>query len=136
MAPVDLSGTWKLVRSENFDEYLKEMNLIYLARKIANHITPVHEIEQDGDSFVIKISTPRGTQVMTFKIGEEFEQKVMSYQGDFTCKASWDDNKLVIDYTPKDSNKKTIKETREIVDDEYILIHIMFLVVKLRRVMR
>ena len=59
-------------------------DLIYLARKIANHITPVHEIEQDGDSFVIKISTPRGTQVMTFKIGEEFEQKVMSYQGDFT----------------------------------------------------
>ena len=38
------------------------------------------------------------------------------------CKASWDDNKLVIDYTPKDSNKKPIKETREIVDDEYILV--------------
>ena len=26
MAPTDFSGKWKLVRSENFDEYLKEMS--------------------------------------------------------------------------------------------------------------
>ena len=31
MAPVDLSGTWKLVRSENFDEYLKEMSKCNMA---------------------------------------------------------------------------------------------------------
>ena len=55
----------------------------YLARKIANQISPTHDVEQDGDSFIIKIHTPRGTQVMNFKVGEEFDQNVLAYQGDF-----------------------------------------------------
>ena len=72
---VDFSGTWKLEKSENFDELLKAMKVGYVARKAINGLTPEFTIKQDGDNFHIISKTMLQTRESKFKVGEEFREK-------------------------------------------------------------
>ncbi|KAA8577944.1 fatty acid-binding protein, brain [Etheostoma spectabile] len=67
-------ATWKLVDSQNFDEYMKALGVGFATRQVGNVTKPTVVISQDGDKVVLKtLSTFRNTEISS-KLGEEFDE--------------------------------------------------------------
>ncbi|XP_027732991.1 fatty acid-binding protein, adipocyte isoform X2 [Vombatus ursinus] len=67
-------GTWKLISSENFDEYMKEVGVGFATRKVAGMAKPSMIISVQGDVITIKSeSTFKNTEI-SFKLGQEFDE--------------------------------------------------------------
>ncbi|KAF4789369.1 Myelin P2 protein [Turdus rufiventris] len=67
-------GTWKLLTSENFEDYMKELGVGFATRKMAGVAKPNVTISINGDVITIKTeSTFKNTEV-SFKLGEEFDE--------------------------------------------------------------
>lgn len=52
---INLTGTYKLVHNDNFEEFLAAMHIPKLARKAANAAKPIHKYTHIGDSFRVQI---------------------------------------------------------------------------------
>ena len=52
MSESKLVGSWELISSENFDEYMKEIGVNIMQRKIAATIKPNVIISNVGDNWV------------------------------------------------------------------------------------
>ncbi|VDP30992.1 unnamed protein product [Heligmosomoides polygyrus] len=71
---MSFEGKWALDKSDNFEEYMKEVGVGLLTRKAAAHIKVQLEIKKDGDVWVcLQTSTFKNTK-LEFKLGEEFEE--------------------------------------------------------------
>ncbi|XP_006822144.1 fatty acid-binding protein-like [Saccoglossus kowalevskii] len=117
-ASIDFSGSWKLSRSENFEEYLNGMGVGIIMRKAATIMTPTCKIIQNGDEMEIKMCVPMTTLVQKFRIGEPFQDT--SPSGEIkTMIAKWEDGKLVFN----ESEEKEVHHSviREIIDDEMVM---------------
>ncbi|XP_060631518.1 myelin P2 protein-like [Anolis sagrei] len=67
-------GSWKLVSSENFDDYMKELGVGLATRKLGSLAKPRVIISVKGDQMTIRTeSTFKNTQI-TFKLGQEFQE--------------------------------------------------------------
>ncbi|XP_049596943.1 fatty acid-binding protein, brain [Syngnathus scovelli] len=67
-------ATWKLLDSQNFDEYMKALGVGFATRQVGNVTKPTVIISQDGDKVVVKTtSTFRNTE-LSAKLGEEFDE--------------------------------------------------------------
>ncbi|XP_029078583.1 fatty acid-binding protein, adipocyte isoform X1 [Monodon monoceros] len=67
-------GTWKLVSSENFEDYMKEVGVGFATRKVAGMAKPNVIISVNGDVITIKSeSTFKNTEI-SFKLSQEFEE--------------------------------------------------------------
>uniref|UniRef100_A0A3B4GDV6 Cellular retinoic acid-binding protein 1 n=1 Tax=Pundamilia nyererei TaxID=303518 RepID=A0A3B4GDV6_9CICH len=67
-------ATWKLVDSQNFDDYMKALGVGFATRQVGNVTKPTVVISQDGDKVVVKTqSTFRNTE-LSAKLGEEFDE--------------------------------------------------------------
>lgn len=67
-------ATWKLIDSQNFDEYMKALGVGFATRQVGNVTKPTVVIGQDGDKVVVKtLSTFRNTE-LSAKLGEEFDE--------------------------------------------------------------
>uniref|UniRef100_A0A8D0EDV1 Lipocalin/cytosolic fatty-acid binding domain-containing protein n=1 Tax=Salvator merianae TaxID=96440 RepID=A0A8D0EDV1_SALMN len=71
---VDFSGTWKLVSSDSFEDYMLALGIDFATRKIAKMLKPQKVIKQDEDSFSIGTTSTFWNYFGEFKIGEEFEE--------------------------------------------------------------
>ncbi|XP_062260333.1 uncharacterized protein LOC133968353 [Platichthys flesus] len=94
--PVDLNGYWKMISSDNFEEYLKALDVNVAIRKIATLLKPDKEISHDGDHIVIKTLSTFKNYNMDFHVGKEFEED-LSGVDDRKCMTTitWDGDKLV-----------------------------------------
>nr|XP_006135347.1 fatty acid-binding protein, adipocyte [Pelodiscus sinensis] len=67
-------GTWKLISSENFEDYMKELGVGFATRKMAGVAKPNVSISINGDVITIRTeSTFKNTEI-SFKLAEEFEE--------------------------------------------------------------
>ncbi|XP_030409206.1 fatty acid-binding protein, adipocyte-like [Gopherus evgoodei] len=67
-------GTWKLISSENFEDYMRELGVGFATRKMAGVAKPNVIISTSGDVITIRTeSTFKNTEI-SFKLGEEFEE--------------------------------------------------------------
>uniref|UniRef100_A0A8C6XPW1 Cytosolic fatty-acid binding proteins domain-containing protein n=1 Tax=Naja naja TaxID=35670 RepID=A0A8C6XPW1_NAJNA len=67
-------GSWKLISSENFDDYMKELGVGLATRKLGNLARPKTIISMKGDEVTVRTeSTFKNTQI-TFKLGQEFQE--------------------------------------------------------------
>ncbi|XP_045770511.1 sodium/calcium exchanger regulatory protein 1 [Maniola jurtina] len=66
---------YKMISSENFDEFMKAIGVGLITRKTANAVTPTVELKQDGDSYVLVTSSTFKTTEVKFKPGEEFDEE-------------------------------------------------------------
>ena len=69
-----LAGCYHLDRRENFDEYLKQLDVMFVIRKtmMGNHETLTIEVEGEGDNFMITIKDNLGYQNRSFTLGQEY----------------------------------------------------------------
>ncbi len=118
---VDFSGTWKLEKSENFDELLKAMNVGFIARKAITGLKPEFTITQDGDSFHIISKTKIQTRESRFKVGEEFREKHPLKDDVNRLLVTWDGDILVQTPVDKGSPERADKMTRSLEDGKMIV---------------
>ncbi|XP_015852048.1 fatty acid-binding protein 12 isoform X1 [Peromyscus maniculatus bairdii] len=69
-----LQGTWKSVSCENFENYLKELGVGRVNRKLGCLAKPTVTISVDGDVITIKTKSIFKNNEISFKLGEEFEE--------------------------------------------------------------
>ncbi|XP_054841227.1 myelin P2 protein-like [Eublepharis macularius] len=70
-------GTWKLISSENFDEYMKELGVSFAQRKIGSLAKPQVTITLDKDVTTIRTETGFKINEISFRLGQEFEEVTM-----------------------------------------------------------
>ncbi|XP_043434433.1 retinoid-binding protein 7 [Prionailurus bengalensis] len=93
--PADLSGTWNLLSSDNFDGYMLALGIDFATRKIAKLLKPQKVIEQNGNSFTIHTYSSLRNHLGTFTVGEEFEEENKGLDNR-KCKSlvTWDSDRL------------------------------------------
>ncbi|BFZ18191.1 hypothetical protein BsWGS_21230 [Bradybaena similaris] len=74
MAAEFAPGVWDLEKSENFDEYMKALEVGFATRFIGNRAKPRIEIHIDDGTWTITTSTSLTKLEIKFKIGEEFDE--------------------------------------------------------------
>ncbi|XP_074841818.1 myelin P2 protein-like [Carettochelys insculpta] len=110
-------GTWKLISSENFDGYMKELGVGFTTRKLGSLAKPSVIISINGDILTIKTeSTFKNTQI-SFKLGEEFEETTAD---DRKTKSTVTlENGSLIQVQKWEDKQTTIK--RELVDGKMVV---------------
>merc|ERR1712215_91090 len=89
---VQMTGTYTQVSSENYEEFMKALNVGYLLRKAALASTPVMTITEDNGVWNIVTKTSMKSMELTFKLGEEFVTAVREFTDDgLTYSTSVDD---------------------------------------------
>ncbi|KAM5181012.1 fatty acid-binding protein, heart [Mantella aurantiaca] len=110
-------GTWRLVDSKNFDEYMKGLGVGFATRQIANVTKPTTVISLDGDVIVLQTQSTFKNTEAKFKLNEEFDETTA------------DDRKVKSLVTIEDGKMKHVqkwegKETtlvREVDDNKLLL---------------
>ncbi|KAE8624062.1 hypothetical protein XENTR_v10005814 [Xenopus tropicalis] len=111
------AGTWRLVESKNFDEYMKGLGVGFATRQIGNVTKPTTIISLDGDKVKVQTqSTFKNTEV-SFKLNEEFDECTAD---DRKCKSfvTIEDGKMK--HVQKWDGKETIL-IREVDGDKLVL---------------
>uniref|UniRef100_A0A8D0GPC7 Fatty acid binding protein 4 n=1 Tax=Sphenodon punctatus TaxID=8508 RepID=A0A8D0GPC7_SPHPU len=67
-------GTWKLVSSENFEDYMKELGVGFATRKVAGVAKPNVIIGTNGDLITIRTESTFKNTELSFRLGEEFDE--------------------------------------------------------------
>ena len=110
-------GTWKLVSSENFDDYMKEVGVGFATRKVAGMAKPTLIISVNGDVATIRSeSTFKNTEI-SFKLDQEFDEVTPD---DRKVKSIINlDEGALVQVQNWDGKSTTIK--RKLVDDKMVL---------------
>lgn len=110
-------GTWKLVDSKNFDDYMKSLGVGFATRQVASMTKPTTIIEKNGDTITIKTqSTFKNTEI-NFQLGIEFDE-VTADDRKVKSLVTLDGGKLI--HVQKWNGQETTL-TRELVDRKLIL---------------
>ncbi|KAM4539699.1 fatty acid binding protein 4a [Odontesthes bonariensis] len=101
-------GTWRMVSSENFDDYMKAIGVGFATRQVGNRTKPnlVLSLDEQGTVCMKSQSTFRTTEIK-FKLSEPFEETtaddrktrtVMTLEnGKLLQKQSWDGKETCIE---------------------------------------
>ncbi|XP_008051489.1 fatty acid-binding protein 9 [Carlito syrichta] len=73
-------GTWKMVSSENFEDYMKELGVNFADRNMAGLVKPTVSISVNGKMMTIRTESPFKNIEMSFKLGEEFDETTADNQ--------------------------------------------------------
>ncbi|XP_037808402.1 probable fatty acid-binding protein [Lucilia sericata] len=106
---------YKLDKSENFDEYMKELGVGMVLRKMGNSVSPTVELKKEGDVYTFTTSSTFKTSTISFKLGEEFDEETLDGRKVKSI-CTMDGNKLVQEQ--KGDKPSTI--VREFTDSELI----------------
>ncbi|XP_053308366.1 nicotinamide/nicotinic acid mononucleotide adenylyltransferase 1 [Spea bombifrons] len=106
MAPPDYSGTWNMISNENFEGYMQCLGIDFVTRKMAKLLKPQKVIEQKGDTFTIQTVSSLRNYLVTFTVGEEFNEDTKGLDNR-KCKSivSWDNGRLVCVQTGEKKNR-------------------------------
>lgn len=106
---------YKLEKSENFEEYMKELGVGFLTRKVGNSTYPTVEMlkNEDGTYTLNTLSTFKNTTIK-FKPGEEFDEETVDGRKVKSVCNFEGDNKLIHEQT----GEKPTKIEREFKEDE------------------
>ncbi|CAN0321457.1 cellular retinoic acid-binding protein 2-like [Lethenteron reissneri] len=119
---LSFSGTWKMKSSEKFEDYLKELGINVMLRKMAAAAKPTVEIRQDGENFYIKTWTSIRSTEVNFKVGEEFEEETMDGRK-MKSVVKWEkDDKLQCVQLPLKGDGLQTEWSREMVSENELIL--------------
>ncbi|XP_041931608.1 fatty acid-binding protein, brain-like isoform X1 [Alosa sapidissima] len=68
-------GTWKMVTSDNFDEYMKALGVGFATRQVGNRTKPSLIVAMDDQGMIsMKSQSTFKTTEIKFKLNEEFDE--------------------------------------------------------------
>jgi hypothetical protein len=111
------AGTWALDMSENFDEYMKAVEVNFMTRKMASVLKPNVIISAAGDTWTLKTESTLKTSETSFKLGQEYEETTADGRNVMTTFTMDNEGKLVQDQ----KGKVPSIITRELIDDNTLL---------------
>lgn len=71
-----IPGKYQHYKNEDIDDYFSVLGVPYMARKMMAMSSPLMEITLDGETMTITSSSIMRTTSNTFKLGEEYEEKM------------------------------------------------------------
>ncbi|XP_035735739.1 fatty acid-binding protein homolog 6-like [Vespa mandarinia] len=104
---VQINGRYQYVSSENFEEYLRAIGQYETAKPFLNS-QPIIEISQNGDQWSVSIENNGKTALTTFKLGEEYDEKMPSFNGTLKSRTTKDGDKFVTE-TKLSSGVKSVR---------------------------
>ncbi|XP_039274328.1 fatty acid-binding protein, heart-like [Styela clava] len=111
--PSQLLGKWKLGKSDNFDNYMKQVGVNIALRKMALIVSSTSEITEEGEN-QIRINTQstfRSSNVL-FPLGKEIDEHTMDDR-DVKTTVVWDgDDKLLEIQRWEEGKDKKKRETK------------------------
>ncbi|CAM2106792.1 myelin P2 protein-like [Caretta caretta] len=110
-------GTWKLISSENFEEYMKELGVGIATRKLGSLAKLSVIISTNDDITTIKTESSFKNTEISFKLGEEFEETTADDRK--TKSIITLDNGSLIHVQKWDGKETTIK--RKLVDAKLVV---------------
>ncbi|ETN83898.1 hypothetical protein RB195_006971 [Necator americanus] len=116
---MSFEGKWVLDKSENFDEYMKEVGVGLITRTAAAHLKVNLEVKKEGDKWIFQQTSTFKNSTLEFKLGEEFEETTPDGRK-FKAKIVLVDGKLVHKQTPIKSDDKPSTITRWVENDRLI----------------
>ncbi|KAM9035104.1 retinol-binding protein 2 [Sarcophilus harrisii] len=94
--PSDQNGTWEMESNDNFEGYMKALDIDFATRKIAKHLTQTKIIEQNGDNFKTKTNSTFRNYDLDFTVGVEFDEHTKGLDNRHVkTLVTWDGDKLV-----------------------------------------
>ncbi|MGW5401429.1 lipocalin/fatty-acid binding family protein [Streptomyces sp. NPDC003952] len=72
---MDFTGSYEMTKSDNFEEYLKEIGVGLATRKLAAASKPTEDIRANGDDWRMKTTTTLKTIELVFTLGQEFTEE-------------------------------------------------------------
>ncbi|BFZ12573.1 hypothetical protein BsWGS_15612 [Bradybaena similaris] len=116
-----LLGNWKLVSSDNFDEFMKVTKVNLVLRKIGNSISNCIEISRDGETWTIHITSTFRNQKLIFKLGETIDEKTLDGRH---CKSTFsvEGKVLVQKQDPTDPSDVPSRFQYEVQEDGKLLV--------------
>ncbi|KAI1285998.1 Fatty acid-binding -like protein 7 [Halotydeus destructor] len=111
-------GKWKTYKSDNFDSFLKSMEVPYFVRKTLAFVQPLIEITYDEETGYFTYRTEVfASYEIKFRFGEEFDEKAQGPGGEmFRSIITYKDGKMI----HKQLKKDPCEYVREIKGDEMI----------------
>jgi len=107
---MSIAGTYEMVSSENYDQYLKAVGVGIIQRNLANTAKPILTwIDGGNGKWTQKTSTLVKSFEITFTLGEEFEEKTAD---DRVCKSviTLEGSKLIHKQQIGDLEAQTVRE--------------------------
>merc|ERR1712179_311264 len=105
-------GKFERTSAENYEEFLKALDVSYLLRKAATVSTPIVEITENNGVWSIKSSTTLKSMELKFRIGVEFEETTPDGR-DVTAVVQYEGGKIVTVQSAKKSGQKSTRSVRE-----------------------
>ncbi|XP_014681150.1 PREDICTED: cellular retinoic acid-binding protein 2-like [Priapulus caudatus] len=120
----NISGKWKLEKSENMEAYLKAKGMGSMKTKMMMTASPSLDIDQLSDTeYKIKMYTTMKTAIDDhFTIGVTFEGKRDGKTVKITC--TRDENKLIAEEVGEDGEKDLI--IREVMPDGSLVVRVEY----------
>merc|ERR1739838_1128847 len=112
-------GKYDRTSAENYDEFLKELDVNFMLRKAATASSPVFEVSVDGEEICFKTSTMLKTMELKFKLGVEFDEKSPDGR-DVKAIVTQEGDKFISVQTAKKEGEKSTEIIREFKGDEMI----------------
>ncbi|XP_062385914.1 fatty acid-binding protein, heart-like [Sardina pilchardus] len=110
-------GTWKMVTSDNFDEYMKALGVGFATRQVGNRTKPSLIVALDDQGMIsMKSQSTFKTTEIKFKLNEEFDETTADDRKTKTV-VTFENSKLV--QKQMWDGKETIVE-REVTDGKLI----------------
>ncbi|KAM9723118.1 fatty acid binding protein 4b [Menidia menidia] len=117
-------GTWTLISSDNFDEYMKAVGMSFASRQMGSLAKPDLVVSVDADGVIkIKAESTFKTTSIKFKLNEEFDETTVDGRnaksiftlenGKLVQKQSWDGKTTTLEREVQD--KKLIAKC--VMDD-------------------
>ncbi|XP_003219600.1 fatty acid-binding protein 5 [Anolis carolinensis] len=111
-------GKWRLISSDNFEEYMKDLGVSMPMRKLGAMAKPDVIITKDGDTFTVKTESTFKTSEFSFKLGEKFTEDTIDGRKTQTL-ITLDDNNVLTQKQQWDGKETTI--TRKIEDGKLVV---------------
>merc|ERR1712121_357040 len=105
-------GKYERTSADQYEEFLKALEVNFLLRKAATWSTPHMEITETDGNWSIKTSTTLKTMELKFKIGEEFDETTPDGR-EVSSLVTFEDGKIVTVQKAKKEGQKSTKSIRE-----------------------
>merc|ERR1711892_1066772 len=113
---VQFTGNYTQTSKENYEDFLKALNIGFILRKAALASTPVMSITEEGGHWTMTTRTSLKAIELKFKLGEEFEEDTTDGR---KCKTTvtMEGNKLITNQKATKAGEKDVVAVRNFNDD-------------------